>query len=564
MPKFKKIAALLLVTFSATASFNVRAELSSNSSTTPAITTANAEFVYKYLLGEIAGQRGDAALASQLFLVLAKQTRDPRLAERAARSAVYARQAGTALQATNLWVELDPNSLEALQASSQLLVSSGNLSAAKPHIKKLLSREDARANGFLYLGSLFENHKDKNEVFAAVEEFAAPYPKLAEAHFAIAQAAWYADRPGIAKNELVIAEQLRPGWETSAQMHGQILLKESPDKALDFYKNFLRQNPKANDVRMSFARLLVNQKKLMEAKPELIKLADSANGSPEISAAIGLLSLESNEYSMADKYFQQALDAGFREPEQLFIYLGRSAERTKNDSKALGWYDKITSGERYLEGRLSAANVIARTQNVDTAIAMLDEVNHLTSEQQVIVIQTQAGLLSQAKRNQESFNLMEKAINNTANTPELIYDYAMAAERIGKLDLMEAELRKAIQMKPDFAPAYNALGYSFADRNIKLNEAKTLIETALKLSPNDHYMLDSLGWVHYRLGNLTEAVELLRKAYEIQSDPEIAAHLGEVLWKQGLQEEAKKIWANALQTFPENDVLVSTAKKFSS
>jgi len=562
MPQLKKLAATLIICFAGMSSFSALAETSN--SVKPTITTANTEFVYKYLLAEIAGQRGDVILASQLFLDLAKQTRDARLAERAARTAAFARQPGLALQAANLWAELDPNSLEAQQASSQLLVASGNLKEAKPHIKKLLAKEETRANGFLYLNSLLEGQKDKKEVFEAIKEFAAPYPKLPEAHLATAQAAWLADKPDVTKSELAATDKLRPGWEISAQMQGQILLKESPDKALDFYKNFLAKYPKANDVRMSYAKLLVSQKRNAEAKPEFIKLVESANGSPEINAVVGLLSLESNELAMADKYLQQALDAGFKDPEQLYIYLGRSAERAKNDTKALTWYDKIMPGDHYLEGRLSAANVIARTKNVDSAISMLDEVDDLTQDQQIIVIQTQANMLAQAKRNQESFDLMDKAVHNLPNNPELIYDYAMAAERVQKLDVMETELRKVIQMKPDFAAAYNALGYSFADRNIKLNEAKSLIETAVKLSPDDHYMLDSLGWVHYRLGNLKLAAEYLRKAFQIQADPEIAAHLGEVLWKQGLTDEAKKIWADALLANPENDVLVSTSKKFNS
>ncbi len=568
MPKIKKLVITLALSFAATSSLYVYAETTqptNAANNVPTITTANPEFVYKYLLGEIAGQRGDVTLASQLFLDLAKQTRDARLAERAAKAAAYANQPAIALQAATLWVELDPNSLEAQQASSQLLVASGNLKQAKPHIQKLLAKEETRANGFLYLNTLLANQKDKNEVLTSITEFAAPYPKLAEAHFAIAQAALVAGKTDIAKTELATADSLRPGWEPSAQMQGQILFKESPQKAITFYQEFLKQNPKANDVRMAYAKLLVNQKRHAEAKPEFVKLVEASKGSPEISAVVGLLSLESNDFASADQYFQQAISAGFKEPDQLYVYLGRSAERQKQDTKALAWYDKISpSDERFLEGRLSAANVIARTKSVDAAITMLDNVNDLTPEQQIIVIQTQANLLGTAKRNQESFDLMDKAAKNLPNSVEIIYDYAMAAERVGKLDVMETQLRKVIQMKPDFAAAYNALGYSFADRNIKLNEAKTLIETALKLQPNDHYMLDSLGWVHYRLGNLALAVEHLRKAYETQADPEIAAHLGEVLWKQGMLDEAKKIWASALKEHPANDVLLATAKKFNS
>jgi tetratricopeptide (TPR) repeat protein len=315
---------------------------------------------------------------------------------------------------------------------------------------------------------------------------------------------------------------------------------------------------------MSYAKLLVSQKRNAEAKPEFVKLVESSSGSPEISAVVGLLSLESEDYLMADKYFQQSISSGFKDPDQLYFYLGRSAERQKLDAKALEWYDKIQPGEHFLDGRFSAANVTARTKSVDAAIKMLDEVDDLAPEQQILVIQAEANMLAQAKRNQESYDLIEKAAGNWPNSTELIYDHAMAAERIGKFDVMETQLRKVIQLKPDYAAAYNALGYSFADRNIKLNEAKSLIETALKLQPGDHYMLDSLGWVHYRLGNLTLAADYLRKAYEVQADPEIAAHLGEVLWKQGLQEEAKKIWASALKNYPENDVLVATTKKFNS
>ena len=560
MPQIKKIAIALLMGLAGLTSLHAGAE----TNTVPTITSANAEFVYKYLLGEVALQRGEATLGSQLFLDLAKQTRDARLAERAARAAVFANQPGLALQASTLWAELDPSSQEAQQASSQLLIASGNLKEAKPHMQKLLAQEDKRANGFLFLNALLSNQKDKVEVLNTINELAAPYPKLPEAHLAVAQAALIANKLDVAKKELDTANKLRPGWELAAQMQGQMLLKESPEKAIAYFQGFLKQYPKADEVRMSYAKTLVSQKRFDEARPEFVKLVESSKGSPEISAVVGLLSLESNDYAMADKYFQQSISSGFKDPEQLYGYLGRSAERQKDDAKALDWYAKIKSGDHYLEGRLSAASVLARTKNVDVAIKMLDEVDDLTPEQQILVIQNEANMLSQAKRNQESFAMLEKAASTWPASAEITYDHAMAAERVGKYDIMETELRKLIKGKPEFAAAYNALGYSFADRNVKLPEAQSLLETAVKLAPDDHYMLDSLGWVHYRLGNLDKAAEFLKKAYAVQADPEIAAHLGEVLWKQGKFEEAKKLWASALKDFPENDVLLATAKKFKS
>ena len=535
------------------------------SSVKPSITEANAEFVYKYLLGEIAGQRGDLSLASQLFLDLAKKTRDPRLAERAAKTAAYGRQQRLALDAATLWAELDPSSVEAQQATSQMMISTGDIQSAVPHIKELLSKEESRAATFLYLNDLLRNQKDKKAVLTTIKELAQPYPASAEAHFAVAEAAWFAQDMDAAESAIKQASQLRPDWEVSAQMQGQILAKKFPEKAVDFYKSFLNKNPTANNLRMDYAKLLVRLKRYEEAKPEFIKLTELEKDNPDTNAVVGLLSLEANELDMAEQYLQQSMRNGFKDPEKIYMYLGITADRKENKSKALEWYGKIDkSNQHYLEAQLATASIIAQTKNTDAAISMLDNLAELTAVQEIVVAQAQASLLVQDKRHQEAFELIKKTINTIPNTPQLIYDYAMAAERIGKLDLMENELRKVIQLQPDFSAAYNALGYSFADRNINLKEAKTLIETAQKLSPSDHYILDSLGWVEYRLGNYAVAVEHLRKAYSVQEDPEISAHLGEVLWKQGLQEEAKNIWGKALKAFPENSTLVSTYKKFNS
>jgi len=543
--------------------FNVSAQADSDDVEPQTMQTElTSDFVFKYLTGEIAGQRGDLNLASNLFLNLAKSSRDPRLAERAAKIAVYGNNAKTAVQAANLWAELDPASVEAQQATSEMLISTGNLAAAKPHLKRLLDKEETRANGFLYLNSLFVRQPDKKAVLKLVQELAKPYPNLPEAHFTTAHAAWAAGENKLAISEVNIADKLRPGWEMNAILQGQVLFGQSPDTAVDFYRNFLTQHPDANDVRMNLARTLVNQKRLDEAKPEFVKLAHASKGNPEILVVVGLLSFQATDYTEAEQYFQQALATDFKDKDQIYLYLGQTAEKQKKDDQALTWYNKIQPGERYLDAKLNIANVLARTQGADNAIKMLDDLSDLNNEQLVLVIQMQANLLMQAKRHQEAYDLLDEAVKNLPNTPTIIYDYAMAAEKLDRLDIAERELRKLIQIKPDFAQAYNALGYSLADRNIKLEEAHALIEKALALSPNDHFILDSMGWVQYRLGKLDKAVDYLRRAYTTQTDPEIAAHLGEVLWQQGKRDEALQIWDDALRDHPDNEVLQSTSKKF--
>ncbi len=529
---------------------------------TIAQTGATAEFVFKYLVGEIAGQRGEVDLASKLFYELAQSSQDARIAERAAKSAIYSRNLPLATRATQLWVTLNPDSQEAQQASTQIALSTGDLAAAKPHLQKLLEKEDSRASGFLYLNTLLAQEKDKAAVLTLVQALGQPYPKLPEAHFTIAHAAWAAGLKDLAIAECDKADALYAGWEINAMLKGQVLYENSPDKSIDFYRTHLKKYPESNQIRLNLARTLVNQKRLTEAKPEFQKLIKASSSTPEILVVVGLLSAQAEDYVEAAQSFEAALKADVKDKDQVFIYLGQVSEKQNSLMQALAWYQKVEPGSHFVEAKVFAANVVARTQNVDAAIQMLDDLKDLTDAQVSQVVQAQANLLGQDKRVKEAYELLGKAVANMPTSVALSYDYAMAAERVNETAVSEKELRKVIQLKPDFAQAYNALGYSLADRNINLPEAKELIQKALSLSPKDHYIMDSMGWVEYRLGDLEKAVSYLQEAYATQADPEIAAHLGEVLWQQGKKDEAIKMWSDALQAHPDSQPLLETTKRF--
>jgi len=522
------------------------------------------DFVFKYLVAEVAGQRGDLATSSKVFYELAKTSQDASLAERAAKVAAYGNVPGMTVPAIKLWSELAPTSNEAQQAMTEVLIGTDQLDAAKPYLAKLFDKEETRAGGFLYLNNLLSRSKDKAGVLNLVQSLAAPYPDLAEAQFAIAQSAYAANQNTVALQALDKAEKLKPGWNVAALLKGQILFNKAPQSGIDFYQSFLDQYPESNEVRVNMAKIMVNQKQYDAAKKQYPTIMQYGKNSPEVTAVVGLLSFQAGDFAGAESYFQQSLTQDFKDTDQLYIYLAQVTEKQNHDADALAWYNKVQPGPRFLEAQIGSANLIARTQSVDKAIEKLDALEDLTTEQQIVVIQTEASLLAKAKRDQDAFDLLDKAVKNLPNTPELVYDYALAAERVHKLDIMESELRKTIAAKPDFAAAYNALGYSFADRNIKLDEAVTLIEKALTISPNDHYMLDSLGWAYYRKGKLDKAITYLEQAYQVNQDPEIAAHLGEVLWQKGKHDEAKKIWTDALSRNPDNEVLLTTASKFKS
>jgi Flp pilus assembly protein TadD len=240
--------------------------------------------------------------------------------------------------------------------------------------------------------------------------------------------------------------------------------------------------------------------------------------------------------------------------------LGQVAEEQKNWKAATDWYLSIQSGEHYLPSRLRTAGVMAKEGRLAEAREFLHTVN-VSGEERIQLLIAEAQLLREANQHREAFELLGKALEAQPEQPELLYDHALTAEKLERFEVLEGSLRKLIQLKPDHAHAHNALGYSFAERNLRLPEARKLIERALELAPEDYYIVDSLGWVLYRMGDLNGAAEQLRHAYLGRPDGEIGAHLGEVLWMMGERAEAERIWQDALKHHPANETLQKTVKR---
>jgi len=521
----------------------------------------NPDLVFRLLLAEIASQRGELNLASELFLDLAKQTDSALLAERATRLTGFTRNGTIALEASKVWNELNKDSIEAQQALSEILIANNKLSEAKPILQKLLLKEKTRASGFLYLNTLLSYASDKKAVLILVTDLAQPYPKLAEAHFAVAHAAWVSKDQKVYEKELTAIYQMKPDWEMPVLFKGQILAKESPEKALNFYNDFLNKYPKSNDVRLEYAKLLTNGRKFNEAKNEFIKLVSASNSSAEITLAVGLLSIELEDYDLAEKYFLQSLKKNPKDKDQIFIYLAKIADKKNQGDAAITWLNKVGDGNHFIESKLIAAEIIAKKESIDKALLFLNTIKSDSQDEKLSIIQLKTSLLTRSNRHQEAFQLMQNEASNFPQSPEFKFDYALLADKLNKYDLMEKLLREAIKIRPDYAVAYNALGYSFADRNINLEDAKKYIELALSISPNNHYILDSMGWLYFRLGKLDSALSFIQKAYDVQSDPEIAAHLGEILWAQGKKKEANDLLELSLQSSPDNEVLKEAFKR---
>ncbi len=523
----------------------------------------NEATLYEYLLAEIAGQRGSIGLSAQAYADLAKRTRDPRIAKRATEIALYARMPGAAIDSAKLWYETDPSSLQALQALVSLLVNAKRHEEALPYLQRLIAADAANAgDAFLQLNRLLANSEDKALNLSMVQQLTQPYPTLAQAHFAVAQAAAIAQQADLALAEVRAASKIKPDWELAALFEAQLLQRKSNAAALERLADFLAHYPKAREVRLSYARLLVTEHKYPQARSEFQTLSKEFPDNPEVVFAVGVLSLQLQDFALAQSNFKRLLELPYRDKDTARLYLGQIAEEQKDYSQALKWYEEVGNGAQFLKAQIRYALVLNKQGKLDAARAHLRQVPVANSDERAQVLLTEAQMLREANRSREAFDLIGHALESMPNQPELLYDYAMLAEKLDRLDLVESNLKKLISLQPDHAHAYNALGYSLADRNLRLPEAEGLIEKALQLSPDDPFIIDSMGWVLYRMGKNKQALEFLRKAYAARPDPEIAAHLGEVLWVAGERREADKIWQDAAKKTPDNEALNSTIKRF--
>ena len=278
--------------------------------------------------------------------------------------------------------------------------------------------------------------------------------------------------------------------------------------------------------------------------------------------AVALLAMQASDYDSAEGHLKRALDAGYADSDVARLYLAQISEERKRFDEALKWYLLVQPGEHYINAQTRYAGVLAKQGKLPEARKHLQQAANAHPQQGIAFTQAEAQLLRDANAYKEAFDLLGQALQKMPDYPDLLYDYAMAAEKVDRIDVLETNLRKLIKLRPDHAHAYNALGYTFADRNNRLAEARELIEKALSLAPNDAFIMDSMAWVLYRLGRNREALDYLQRAFALRPDAEIAAHLGEVLWADGQQNEARKIWSQALKEHGTNEALQSTIKRF--
>ena len=533
--------------------------------------------LFEIIAAEIAQQRGDAGDAYATMLKAARDTRDQRLARRATEIALNARASTQALESAQLWSELAPHSAEAAQTVAALLIAVGRFDDAAPRLALQIRAAADPPEELARVQRLLTRASDRVRAFALLDQLAAPYldnPATAfDTRLVLANGAHAAGLAARATEETDAALRLRPDSERAAMTAAQFMLRgEGSDaaagrtRALAFLRGFVDAHPKARDARGMYARLLVADGELAAAKTQFEVLLHDDDRQPDTLYALGLLALETHERGAARGYLLRYIDLAHRDgadrdTDGAYLALARVAEEDGKFDDALHWLDHIEGSDQAFNARLERARLLGRLNRIDEGRKLLNDPPPVNDDEATKLTLAEGQLLRDAHRYTEWSDLLERALLKQPEDPELLYEAGMAAERLDHIDAMEAHLRLLMRLRPDYAHAYNALGYSFADRNLRLTEALDLINQALKLSPDDGFIIDSLGWVQFKMGQLHEARTTLERAYQLKPEADVAAHLGEVMWSLGDRDDARRIWREARQKETDNETLKATLQR---
>jgi tetratricopeptide (TPR) repeat protein len=538
------------------------------SETSPETTTGiTGQQLFQLLLGEVALQRDQLDLAVSAYGDLALRTRDLEVTKRAVELASAAQQYAMALELTRLWLELEPESQSALLAQINLLVALERIGEVDVPMAKLLAAEPDKLDvNFLSLNRLLARYPDKKAALAFIERLTRQYPDLPEAHYLLAVMASEAGAVAQARREAQQAQALKPEWFAPVLLEAQFILRESDaahvTEAVALLSGYLKRNPDAAEARTALIRVLISDKRYKEAREQFDWLLKKDPDNPDVLYPVAMLALQEKDLDTARGLLNRLVGSAFSDQNSVHYFLGLLEEEAGNPVESIAHFEQVSGGVQYLFAQSRIAQGLAKQGKVDEALTLLQNINVRSPQDKSLLAQLKGQLLREVGRYQAAYEALASALAAQPEQPDLLYDVALMAEKAGKLAEMETHLQDLIRLQPKNAQAYNALGYSLADRNLRLEEAYNLIAKAVSLAPRDPFIMDSMGWVLYRQGKLEEALSVLERAYRIRADPEIAAHLGEALWMLGRQDEARDLWQKAATQSPENETLREAIKKF--
>jgi tetratricopeptide (TPR) repeat protein len=518
------------------------------------------ETVFSLLSAELAGQRNRFDIALDNYVTQAINTQDPGISERAFRIAEYLGADQAALDTSLIWAKNAPDDLEAQRAAAVQLARAGRYDDSMVYMEKVLQGKGDTHFDFLALSAADTDQDTRNGLMKSFDRLLQKHPKNSQLIFGKALLLQQDDEADAA---LKLLEQNPPeeGEIAPILLRARLLQNLNRGKeAIPLLEKSIKKYPDDKRLRLTYARMLVEQDRMEDAKVQFANLVQQYPDDDELRYSLALVCLEAKAWDEAKGYLQELIE---REShvDSAHLNLGRIAEEHNDPQAALLEYAQVGPGNDYLPAQLRQADILMSNGRTDEAEKRLAAARDAEPDYAIQLYLIQAETLSANNQGERAWKLLQQALLQYPDDLNLLYTRAMQAEKRNDLAQMEKDLRLIIKRDPDNAMALNALGYTLSDRTTRYDEAKALIEQAHKLNPEDPAVLDSLGWVNYRLGNLDEAERLLRQALERFPDQEVAAHLGEVLWANGKQREARQIWEKFLKEQPESPILRGTIKR---
>lgn len=515
--------------------------------------------LFALLSAEIAGQRNRFDVALTNYVEQAHITRDPGIIQRAMQVAEFLGAQQPALEMAMLWVEVKPEDPEALRAAALQLARAGNHEQAMTMMEQVLALHGETHFDFLALAASQTDSTTRRAVLQSLQQLQQSNPDNAQLVFATALLLQQEER----QTEALALLDKNPATATasaSVMLHAQLLAEQGEaQKAISGLQEGLTNFPDDARLRLLLARLLVANDELEAAAAQFALLVEQNPNDAELLLALGLVSLENGDPRSAIEHLERLTTIAPGNSTGLY-HLGLAYKESDRAEEALRTWQSIESGTELLTSRLQLSRMLIERDNPDRLAITLaaDRLAYPDHRLQLYLIEIESLFDAYPERARERIN---EALDEFESHTNLLYMRAMVSEKLGDPEGLERDLRSILSSEPDNAMALNALGYTLADRNERLDEALELIERAHQLEPDDPAIVDSLGWVHYRLGNLDTAEKLLRQAYREFPDQEVAAHLGEVLWRQGRKAEARAIWKEATAEEPESALIRSTRER---
>ena len=535
----------------------------------------DAELFYQLLLGELNARGTDAGAGFSLILDAARKTNDPAIFARAVDIAIQARSGEAAVQAARAWKQAQPQSREANRQLLQVLLALNRVADSAEPLRSDVALAPATERNVV-LSVIPRNYSrvsDKKLAVTVVEKAIAEYLNQP----ATAAAAWTsigrlrlaaADAPGAleAVSRAHSAEQAATG---PALLALELIDTKQPS-AEAIVKKYLESSKALPEVRMGYARALIDVQRYPEASQQILMVTRDKPDFAEAWLVQGTLQVQDNQLAAADSSLKRYVDLAQEQAPseerqrgltQAYLSLAQIAEKRKDFPLAESWLSKIDSSQALVSTQTRRASILAKQGKLDEARALIRALPERNDADKRSKLMSEVQLLQGEKQYQAAYDLLAAGYARDTADTDMLYDQATMAEKLGRHSEMERLLRQLIVSKPDYYQAYNALGYSLADRNVRLPEAKQLILKALESVPGDPFITDSLGWVEFRLGNKVASIKLLEGAYKDRPDAEIGAHLGEVYWQNGQRDKALAIWKEATLINPENETLRETLKR---